>query len=525
MNITRSPAIRDGRASLLPPMTIAQTVNTATRRDWIGLGIIALPCLLYSMDLTILNLAAPALTAALAPSGSQLLWIMDIYGFTLAGSLITMGTLGDRIGRRRLLLCGAAAFGCVSVVAAFSQNANMLIAARAILGVAGATLAPSTLSLIRNMFLDERERTLAIGIWATSFSAGAALGPVLGGVLLARFWWGSAFLVAVPIMALLLVLGPRLLPEFREPRPERLDVVSAVMSLGAILLLIYGLKRSAVDGLDAYALMSVGVGVVIAALFVRRQRGLAHPLMDLSLFRARGFSAAVAASLVGIFLVGGVFFFTAQYLQLVLELPVLGAGAWTVLPALGLVGGGLLAPMLVRRVRRAHVIAVGFALSALGQATLTQIGGPNALLLLIAGSTLVAFGVSLVIPLSTDLIVGAAPPNRAGMAASLSETATELGGALGIAMLGSLGAAVYRHEMSDSVLTGLSLETSEAARTTVGRAVAVAHRLPEGLRQTLLDAAQSAFENAMHLTAAVGAVLALTAAVIIFALLRESTSN
>jgi MFS transporter, DHA2 family, multidrug resistance protein len=196
----------------------------ATRRDWIGLAVIALACLLYSMDLTVLYLAVPSITADLRPSASQLLWIVDIYGFLVAGCLITMGTLGDRIGRRRLLLIGAAAFGATSVIAAFSTSAEMLIAARALLGIAGATLAPSTLSLIRNMFLDATERTKAIGIWAASFSAGAALGPLVGGILLEHFWWGSVFLVAVPVMALLLAVGPFLLPEFRDPNPGRLDL-------------------------------------------------------------------------------------------------------------------------------------------------------------------------------------------------------------------------------------------------------------------------------------------------------------
>src|SRR5438132_6499572 len=201
------------------------------------------------MDLTVLNLAVPKLSAALKPSSAQLLWIVDIYGFLIAGSLITMGTLGDRIGRRRLLLIGAAAFGVASVLAAFSTSAAMLIATRALLGIAGATLAPSTLSLIRNMFPDPRQRTMAIGVWVTSLSAGGAIGPLVGGVLLEHFWWGSAFLIGVPVMGLLLVLGPLLLPEFREPDASRLDPISAVLSLIAVLAVIYGLKQAAQDGL------------------------------------------------------------------------------------------------------------------------------------------------------------------------------------------------------------------------------------------------------------------------------------
>src|SRR5829696_3144907 len=227
----------------------ASEAPRARRREWIGLAVIALPCLLYSMDLTVLELAVPKLSADLKPTSSQLLWILDIYGFLLAGFLITMGTLGDRIGRRRLLLIGAAAFGAASVLAAFSRSAEMLIATRAVLGVAGATLAPFTFSLFANIFLDPDQRTLAIGVWATSFSAGAAIGPLAGGLLLEYVWWGSVFLLAVPVMALLLVLGPVLLPEFRYPHTGRLDLFSATLSLAAVLAMIYGLKQVAQEGL------------------------------------------------------------------------------------------------------------------------------------------------------------------------------------------------------------------------------------------------------------------------------------
>src|SRR4051812_36773929 len=222
--------------------------DKAGRREWLGLMVIALPCMLYAMDLTVLNLALPRLSQALRPTSTQLLWIVDIYGFMVAGMLVPMGTLGDRLGRRRVLLVGAAAFGVASVAAAFCTSAPLLIAARALLGVAGATLAPSTLSLIRNMFLDHRERTIAIGVWTTSFSVGGALGPLFGGLLLERFWWGSVFLIGVPIMGLLLVVGPLLLPEYREPNAGKPDLISAALSLCAVLSVIYGMKSWAKDG-------------------------------------------------------------------------------------------------------------------------------------------------------------------------------------------------------------------------------------------------------------------------------------
>src|SRR5258706_726916 len=290
----------------------------AGRREWIGLAVIALPCLLYSMDLTVLNLAVPSLSVDLKPTSAQLLWIVDIYGFMVAGSLITMGPLGARIGRRRLLLMGAAAFGVASVIAAFSSSAGMLIAARALLGIAGATLAPSTLSLIRNMFLDPRQRTVAIGIWVTSYSVGAAIGPLLGGILLQYFWWGSVFLIGVPVMLLLLMLGPVLLPEFRDPEAGRLDLVSAALSLAAVLSVIYGLKRIAEDGPAWLPVLSMAAGLALGVAFVRRQLTLADPLIDLRLFRSRAFSGALVIYTLGTFVAFGAFVFLAQDLQLVL---------------------------------------------------------------------------------------------------------------------------------------------------------------------------------------------------------------
>src|ERR687887_1707486 len=296
------------------------TTGQAGRREWLGLAVIALPCLVYAMDLTVLNLAVPHLSADLRPSSAQLLWIVDIYGFLVAGLLVTMGTLGDRIGRRRLLLTGAAAFAIASLLAAYSRTAEQLIVARALLGVAGATLAPSTLSLIRTMFADPRQRTIAIGVWISSFSAGGAVGPLLGGVLLEWFWWGSVFLLAVPVMAVLLVLGPLLLPEFRDPQAGRLDLLSAGMSLAAVLAVIWGLKQLAQDGPGSLPALAILAGLALGVVFVRRQHTLADPLLDLRLFRVPAFSTALATNMRRFFLGFGALLFIAQFLQLVLGL-------------------------------------------------------------------------------------------------------------------------------------------------------------------------------------------------------------
>ncbi|HLO31024.1 MAG TPA: MFS transporter [Anaerolineales bacterium] len=493
----------------------------AGRREWIGLVVLALPCLLYSMDLTVLNLAVPSLSADLKPSSTQLLWIVDIYGFLVAGSLITMGTLGDHIGRRRLLLTGAVVFGLASTFAAFANSAGMLIAARALLGLAGATIAPSTLSLIRNMFHNPDQRTFAIGVWATSYSVGGAIGPLLGGLLLEYFWWGSVFLLAVPVMALLLVLGPSLLPEFGEPKTGRLDLISAGMSLAAVLGVIYGLKHIAQDGLSWLSALTILAGLLMGAMFLRRQQILVNPLIQLRLFRSRVFSAALLMNLLGTFIVFGIFLFIAQYLQLVLGLSPLQAGLWTLPQSAGVMASSMLAPAIVRRFRPQFVVAGGLVLLAIGLGLLTQVDGPASLPVLVIGSVILSLGLGPLFVLTTDLILGSAPPEQAGAASALSETGSEFGGAMGIAVLGSLGAAVYRSMMAKISVQGLPLEATETARGTLGGALAVAHQLPNQLSVGLLGAAREAFTQAFETVAVLGAIIALGTAALALIVLRK----
>lgn len=493
----------------------------AGRREWIGLGVLALACLLYVMDLTVLHLAVPSLSADLKPSSSQLLWIIDIYGFVVAGSLITMGTLGDRIGRRRLLLYGAAAFGVVSILAAFSASPEMLIASRALMGVAGATLAPSTLSLIFHMFQDPRQRSVAIGVWIAAFSAGSAIGPVLGGVLLEFFWWGSVFLLALPVMALLLILGPRVLPEYRDPGAGRLDLRSAGMSLAAVLSVIFGLKEIAQDGLGWLPALTITVGFALGALFLRRQRSLADPLIDVRLFHMPAFSASLVTFFLSIFVAIGYFLFVAQFLQLVIGLTPLQAGLWSLPSAIGFTVGSQLGPRLLNRFRPARVMACGMALAALGLGILLGVGGNSSLAVLVIGSVIIALGLAPVITLATELIVGSAPPEKAGAASGISETSGELGGALGLAILGSIGTAVYRSELAKTLPAGLPAETAVFARDTLGSAVAAAQQLPGQLGTHLLEAARQAFTTGLRLTAAISAVLAVGVAIIAMRLLRS----
>jgi DHA2 family multidrug resistance protein-like MFS transporter len=495
------------RESAVPPK--------ATSREWIGLAVLTLAALVYAMDLTVLNLAIPRISAELRPTSVQLLWMIDIYGFLVAGLLITMGTLGDRIGRRKLLLGGAAGFALASLLAAFSTSSEMLIASRAVMGIAGATVAPSTLSLIFTMFLDPKQRTTAIGVWIAAYSAGGAIGPVLGGVLLEFFWWGSVFLIGVPVMGLLLLLGPRTLPEYKDPNARRLDLRSAAMSLLAILGVVYGLKEIAQDGLAAVPILSIVVGVLLGIVFVRRQLRIESPMIDVRLFRNRAFSASLGTYLLGIFVVVGYFLFIAQYLQLILGLSPLIAALWSLPSAAGFVVGSTIAPKIIHRFRPAVIMGVGMAVAAIGTAMLIglSVDGGGSLLLVAAASVVISFGLAPVITLATELIVGSAPPEQAGAATGISETSGELGGALGIAILGSVGTAVYRAEVADSLPSGIPAEAADAARDTLGGALAIAQTLPDALAAGLIAAAQTAFVDALHLVAAVAAAGAVVTAI------------
>src|ERR671915_979519 len=346
----------------------------ATSREWIGLGVLTLAALVYAMDLTVLNLAIPRISAELQPTSAQLLWILDIYGFLVAGLLITMGTLGDRIGRRKLLLGGALGFALSSVLAAFSTSPEMLIASRALMGVFGATIAPSTLSLIFTMFLDEKQRTTAISLWIAAYSAGGAIGPIIGGVLLEFFWWGSVFLIGVPVMGLLLILGPRTLPEYRDPNAGRLHVRSAVMSLLAILAIVFGLKEIAQGGISAVPVLAILAGLILGIVFVRTQLRLESPIIDVRLFRIRAFSASLGVYLLSIFVVVGYFLFIGQYLQLVLGLSPIEAALWSLPSAMGFIVGSVLAPRFIHRFRPAGVIGTGMGIAAIGTTLLLFVG-------------------------------------------------------------------------------------------------------------------------------------------------------
>jgi DHA2 family multidrug resistance protein-like MFS transporter len=492
----------------------------AGRREWIGLGVLLLPALLVSMDMMVLYFAVPFISHDLKPTGTQQLWIRDIYGFLLAGMLVTMGSIGDRIGRRRLLMIGAAAFGGASVAAAYSGSAAMLIATRALLGVAGATLAPSTLALIRNMFHDPRQRKTAIATWTAGFSGGAALGPIVGGLLLDHFWWGSVFLINVPAMVLLLVAGPILLPEFRDPAPGRFDPLSVLLSLGAVLPVIYGIKQLAVDGVGTVPVLSVAVGTVLGLAFVLRQRALTDPMIDVTLFRYRAYSGSLCVNIVAAFIMAGFGLFSTQYLQLVYGLSPLAAGLWSMPAPLSVGVAAGIATALSKSVRPGYLVSGGLVMMAAGLLVMTRVQTGSPLALGVTGATVMAAGMGVAVTLLADLILSTAPPERAGAAAALSETGNELGGSLGIAVLGTIGAAVYRHHVDGAIPSGVPAGARHAAHETLGGATAAAQQLPGRSGGTLLNGAQHAFMQGMHLTAATSAAIVVVAAVLAAVVLR-----
>ena len=468
------------------------------------------------MDLTVLNLAVPRISAALKPAGTQLLWIIDIYGFILAGALIPIGGLGDRIGRRTLLLGGGAAFAAASALAAFSTSALMLIAARALLGLAGAALVPSTLSLIPTLFEDSVARTKAIGVWGARFAVGAAIGPLVGGALLEHFWWGSLFLVGVPIMALLLAVGPWLLPEFRDPKAGPPDLLSGLLSITAIVPVIYGLKQLAQDGLAAGWLpaASIVIGLGLAATFIRRQSHLAYPMVDLTRFRDRAFNVSLVSNVLNVFVSFGSFILVSQYLQLVLGLSPLQAGALSLPASLLAIAGPMLSPVLAQRLGMRSSLAGLLAIAAVGFAVQALVGGPLAIVAVTVGWALWALGGSAAATLATNNIISSARPERAGAVSALAQTGGELGGALGIAVLGSLGAAIYRAMVVAAIPDDLSPELVAAARDTLGGALGVTSQMADAsVAASLVSSAQHGLTVAVQTTSAIGAVISIGTAV------------
>ncbi|GHE81189.1 MFS transporter [Streptomyces longispororuber] len=484
---------------------------------WLALAVLVLAVLLVAVDATVLGLATPYISEDLKPSGTQLLWIGDVYSFVIAGLLVSMGSLGDRIGRKKLLLTGAVAFGAVSVLNSYATSPELMILARALLGVAGATLMPSTLALIRNIFHDPRERSIAVGVWGAMASAGAAIGPVVGGFLLEHFWWGSVFLINLPVMAVLVLVGVKLLPESKNPSPGPWDLVSVVLSLIGMIGVVYAVKEAAAHGARWDVLVAGALGAAALTWFVRRQLTLPAPLLDMRLFRNRGFSAAVLADLLTILGLSGLVFFLSQFLQLVQGRQPFEAGLAELPAALGAVTAGLLAGVVARRFSVRSVVAGGLAAVGLALAALTALSQHTGYPLLGAALLVVGVGAGFSFTVTADVILSSVPKEQAGAASAVSETAYELGAALGIALLGSIVTGVYRDFTAPA---GTPADAAAAAHESLGGAVEASAGLPAHTAGPLVSAAQDAFVDGLRVAAGVGAAVLLATAVAAWFLLK-----
>jgi DHA2 family multidrug resistance protein-like MFS transporter len=482
-------------------------------RGWAALVVLMLPVLLVSVDNTVLSFALPQIALDLEPTATQQLWIIDSYPLVLASLLVTMGVLGDRFGRRRMLLIGAAGFGAVSALAAFAPSAEWLIASRAAMGVFGAMLMPSTLSLLRTIFSNRDQRRLAIAIWAAGFSAGAALGPIVGGILLEHFAWGAVFLMAVPLLVPLLVLVPILVPESRDLHPGRFDPLSVILSLATMVPIVYAIKEFAVHGTESTAppvLVVLGAG--FGVLFVRRQNRLENPMLDMRLFRRATFSGSVLVNLLSVVGLVGFLYFVAQHLQLIVGLSPLEAGLALVPGLVAMIVAGIGVVPIAKRVAPRVVVPSALMFSILGYVLVAVSASTGALPLLIGAFVALGVGIGAAETVSNELILASAPPAKAGAASAVSETAYELGAVLGTTVIGGLLAAFYRANLS--LPAGVPHAAAVAARETLAGAVAASHTLDETLGQALRDAAADAFDAGVGVTALIGAGLIVVAAVI-----------
>lgn len=492
---------------------VEMTSTPTPRRAWFALAVLMLPVLLIAVDNTVLAFALPSIAEEFRPAATTQLWIVDVYSLVLAALLVTMGSFGDRIGRRRLLMIGAGGFAVVSVAAAFAPSAEWLVAARALLGVFGAMLMPSTLSLIRNIFTDASARRLAIALWASCFTAGSALGPIVGGALLQHFHWGSVFLVAVPILLPLLVLAPKLVPESRDPNPGPLDPVNVVLSLTTMLPIVWGIKSAAHDGFSGIAVAALAIGIASGFLFVQRQRRSATPMLDVELFRSAPFTSSILANFLSIVGLIGFIFFISQHLQLVLGLSPLAAGLVTLPGALLSMVAGIAVVPVAKRVAPHALMIVGLVLVAAGFLTILLFRHDLTVVAVIVSFLVLELGVGISQTISNDTIVASVPPAKSGAAAAVSETAYELGAVVGTATLGTIFTAYYRSSVE--LPGGLTDHQIADATESIGGASSVAQTLPPALSGRLLDSARTAFDTGIAPTAIIAAVLTLVAAAVV----------
>ncbi len=472
------------------------------------------------IDVTVLHVAAPSITEDLQPSAVGLLWIIDIYPLVVAPLLVATGTLGDRLGRRRMLVAGMVVFGIASGLSAFAPSTAALIAARALMGVGGAMIMPSTMSIVRDVFRDRRERVRAVGIWSATLAVGAAVGPLVGGFLVEHFWWGSVFLVNVPVLALVLPFAMRILPESRAADPPPWDLTSIALVAAGVLGLAFGIKHGARHGFgDPLAFATLAISIVLLVAFTRRQLRLPDPVLEVRLFASTTFSVAVGCVVLSMFGLVGLELFFAQYLQLVLGLEPLAAALRLMPLVAATLVGSLTAARLLNRLGTRIVVGGGLALTTIALVPLLWLGVEDQYIVLWPPLVAMGFGLEIALVAANDAIISAVSADRAGGAAAIEETAYELGGGLGVAVLGSIVTAGYTATLT--AVPGVPGAEMTAARESLGRAVEVSADLPTAVADRLVALAQTAFVDGLQLAIAVSFVLLGISALLAATLLRS----
>ncbi|GAA4806356.1 MFS transporter [Streptomyces ziwulingensis] len=490
---------------------------TPPRQRWLVLAVVSGSLLLCGIDLTVLHVAVPSMSRELAPSPAGLLWIVDVYSLTLAALLVTCGTLGDRIGRRRMVLSGFLTFGLASAAAAFSTSTAQLIAARAALGIGAAMIMASTVAIIRVVFTDDRERALALGIWTSAHSVGATIGPLVGGLVTAKWGWSAVFLINVPVIVVLLVVGARVVPESRNPVPRRWDLASVVLSVAGLAGVVFALKQAGEHaGVNGVIVGTAVLGSLLLYAFVRRQRRIAEPLLDFTLFRERRFSTATLC-VIGCFgSYVALLFFLTQWLQQVGAYSPLRAGL-ALMPLAGANAvGAITAPWAANRWGNRWALTGALVLFAVALAAIALVGDTAHYGVLLAPLLAAGYGAGIVMTLGADSIMGAAQPERSGEAAAIQETSFELGAGLGVAVLGTVLTAVYRTGLPQ--VAGLGPDGRSTAEESFADAEGLAAHLPAETAQGLLHAARQAYDQGFTTVmalAAVGLVLTATMAAVL----------
>lgn len=486
----------------------------ARRRRWWTLVVLCLSLVVTAIGNTSMNLAIPRIVAELGATGSQLQWLIDGYIIVFASLLLVMGSLGDRFGRKKFLHVGIALFGAFSGFAALQSSPVGLIAARALMGVGAAMIFPTTLSILTNVFSDPKERATAIGIWSGFAGVGIAVGPLGAGLLLDHFYWGSVFLINVPLCAIALIAGFVLIPDSRDPDVRPLDPIGSGLSVVALVALLFGIIEGPDLGWTSTPVLAgLAAAALLFALFIWWELRVEHPVLDLRFFADPRFTAAsVTITLTFFALVGSTFLLT-QYFQFVLGYTPLQTGFLTAPVAVGMMIGGPMAPRLVERLGTKAVVAGGLTLVGL-----SLLAYSSDLLMsswLWGGIVRLAFGLGLgsTTAPATESIMGSLPPARAGVGSAVNDTTRQAGGALGVAVLGSLFAASYRSSIT-SRLDGLPAEVLETARDSIGKALSWADAAPGAAADRVANEATAAYIDSMHIVYPVAAAVILVAIVI-----------